>query len=94
MNNIDILDNGYSDLWNFVSINLPNYYVREDVLWSDVLRRFLDNECIEKVDLDKIRDIYGLDKKNVIHGLLKLENAFITEALNAYYGEYLARKEL
>ena len=40
----------YSNLWDFIEMYLPNYYTRDDVLRSDILYRFLDNEDVNVED--------------------------------------------
>ena len=44
------MDNKYSDLWSFIATNLPNYSSRDDVLRSDILFRFLNNEDVDESD--------------------------------------------
>lgn len=80
----------YSDFWGFIAEYLPNYSSRNDVLKSDVLRRFLDDEDLCYDDFLMIHDEYGGNKKNVKNALVRLETALAQEALEAYYDEYFS----
>lgn len=45
--------NFYAALWNFIAEYLPDYYSRSDVLRSDILFRFLDDDELWESDLNK-----------------------------------------
>lgn len=75
----------YSNLWNFICANLPNYYRRDDVLRSDILRRYIDDEYVAESDLQWIDEYYGSDRNPVTKALLELEKGFVSEALENYY---------
>lgn len=78
----------YSDLWSFIAEYLPNYSSRNDVLESDILRRFLDDEDLCYDDFLMIHDEYGGNKENVKNALIVLETSLIQEALKAYYDQF------
>lgn len=75
----------YSNLWNFICAYLPNYYSRDDVLRSDILRRYIDDEYVAESDLQWIDEYYGSDRNTVTKALLELEKGFVSEALENYY---------
>ena len=78
----------YSDLWGFIAEYLPNYSSRNDVLESDILRCFLDDEYLCYDDFLMIHDEYGGNKENVKNALLVLETSLAQEALKAYYDQF------
>lgn len=45
----------YSDLWGFIEEYLPNYYKRNDVLRSDILFRYINDEYGYAMDSRRIR---------------------------------------
>ncbi len=75
----------YSNLWNFICAYLPNYCRRDDVLRSDILRRYIDDEYVAESDLQWIDEYYGSDRNTVTKALLELEKGFVSEALENYY---------
>lgn len=75
----------YSTLWNFICAYLPNYYSRDDVLRSDILRRYIDDEYVAESDLQWIDEYYGSDRNTVTKALLESEKGFVSEALENYY---------
>lgn len=80
----------YSDFWGFVAEYLLNYTSRNEVLRSDILRRFLDDEALCYDDFLMIYDEYGGNKENVKNALVELEASLAREALEAYYDEYFS----
>ena len=81
----------YSDLWSFIAEYLPNYSSRNDVLESDILRRFLDDEDLCYDDFLMIHDEYEGSKENVRNALVELESALAQEVLKAYYDHFSLR---
>lgn len=75
----------YSNLWNFICAYLPNYYRRDDVLQSDILRRYIDDEYVAESDLQWIEEYYSSDKNAATKALMELEKGFVSEALENYY---------
>ena len=75
----------YSTLWNFICAYLPNYYSRDDVLRSDILRRYIDDEYVVESDLQLIDECFGSDKSAVTKALIVLEKGLVSEALENYY---------
>ncbi len=75
----------YSTLWNFICAYLPNYYSRDDVLRSDILRRYIDDEYVVESDLQWIDECFGSDKSAVTKALIVLEKGLVSEALENYY---------
>ena len=80
----------YSYFWGFISEYLPNYSSRNEVLRSDILRRFLDDDALCYDDFLMIHDEYEGSKENVRNALVELESALAQEALRAYYDEYFS----
>lgn len=79
--------NLYADFWNFIAEYLPDYYSRGDVLRSDILFRFLDNDELWESDLAKIQQEFGCDKEQVAQELAKLGASLAKEALENYFWE-------
>lgn len=84
----------YADFWGFIAEYLPNYYSRNDVLRSDILRRFLDDEELWESDLANIQREFGSDKEKVVQELIALESTFAKEALENYFSQILRNSEL
>jgi len=81
--------NSYADgFWRFIEEYLPNYYSRDDVLRSDILLRFVDDEEVYEKDLVWIAEEFNSDKKLVKEEVIYLETKFAEEALTAYYEQY------
>lgn len=76
----------YRGLWSFIEAYLPNYSHRDDVLWTDILLRFLTDEDVGKDDLERIECEFQSDKSLVKTELIKLEAQFAKEALEEFYG--------
>ena len=72
--------------WSTISEFLPNYYFRDDVLLSDILARYIDDEEIFESDLEMINSVYGGDKQKVKEALFKLDARLIVEAMKELYG--------
>ena len=70
-----------SNLWQFIEEYLPDYYHRDDVLRSDILCRYLDNEDVDESDLQWIYQEYGSDKTKVQDALERLDMELAHEAL-------------
>jgi len=73
-------------MWRFIETNLPNYYTRDDVLRSDILLRFIENDDVWGEDLKWIEEEFKSDIHLVKKELVRLETRFITESLRSYYG--------
>lgn len=74
----------YRSFWGFIAEWLPEYSSRDDVLESDILARYLDDEEVCEEDLEWIDKCYGGDKQQVAKHLIDLEAKFAEEALSAY----------
>lgn len=70
--------------WRFIEEYLPRYYSREDVLLSDILLRYLENEDITEEDSRIIEECFHADKQKVLLQLTELENKLMTEAMGNY----------
>lgn len=75
----------YRSFWSFIEAYLPNYSRRDDVLWADILLRFLTDEDVGKDDLERIECEFQSDKSQVKTELVKLEAQFAKEALEEFY---------
>jgi len=77
----------YSDFWGFISEYLPNYSSRDDVLKSDILRRFLDEQDLSYNDFLMILGEYKGDKESVKNALIELEVELEKKILVVDYNE-------
>ena len=48
MNNTEFINNYTDNFWNFIEKYLPNYYTRDDVLYDDILFRFIDDDNVSE----------------------------------------------
>ena len=69
------------NLQQFIEEYLPDYYHRDDVLRSDILCRYLDNEDVDESDLQWIYQEFGSDKTKVQEALERLDMELAHEAL-------------
>ena len=46
---------GEYDEWNFIEDNLPNYHQRDDVLYNDIVSRYVNGEELDGEDLARMR---------------------------------------
>lgn len=74
----------YYSFWQFIEDYLPNYSSRDDVLWDDILNRYLYGEEVCERDMKWIEDEYNCDKGLIISELISLETKFASEALEAF----------
>lgn len=75
----------YSELWDFIEANLPCYYTRDDVLYSDILLRYICDEEVYEKDLVWIEREYDNDKEAIKKELIRLESQFAAESIENYY---------
>ena len=80
----EINNENYRSFWAFIAEWLPDYSSRDDVLESDILARYLDDEEVCEEDLKWINQCYDGDKRLVAEHLIDLETKFAEEALSAY----------
>ena len=73
--------NNENNLWQFIEEFLPDYYHRDDVLRSDILCRYIDNEEVDECDLQWIYHEFGSDKRKVQDALKHLDMELAYEAL-------------
>ncbi|MBR5147671.1 MAG: hypothetical protein IKV15_00520 [Bacteroidaceae bacterium] len=76
--------NKYS-YWDTVMEYLPNYHNRSDVLLSDILARYIDDEEVDDGDLKMIETNYGSEKQAVKQALFELDSRLIVEAMKVLY---------
>ena len=43
------------DEWNFIEENLPNYHRRDDILYNDIVCRYVNGEDIDAQDLEMMK---------------------------------------
>lgn len=84
----------YSDLWSFIGDYLPNYYSRDDVLRSDILFRYINNEDVSESDAEWIRKEFGTDLNAIKQESIKLEKKFVCESLNKFYDQLMDSKKI
>ena len=65
----------------FIEKFLPDYYHDDDVLRSDILCRYLDNEDVDESDLQWIYREFGSDKAKVQDALERLDMELAHKAL-------------
>ena len=78
--------NSYYDSWRFIEDYRPNYYHRDDVLYDDILLRFVEDDEVCEEDLQWIEEEFNSDKRLIKEELVRLETRFMSESLHAYYG--------
>ena len=88
MNNTEFINNYADNFWNFIEKYLPNYYTRDDVLYDDILFRFIDDDNVSEEDLAWIAEEFNSDKKLIKDEIVRIETRFAEEALAAYYEQY------
>ena len=71
--------------WDTVAEYLPHYHTRNDVLLSDILVRYIDDEEVCESDLKMIESEYGTDKQAVKEALFRLDSRLIIEAMRVMY---------
>ena len=64
---------------------LPYYHQRDDVLLSDILSRYIDDEEVCESDLKMIELEYGSEKQAVKEALFRLDTRLIIEAMRVMY---------
>ncbi len=79
------VNESYRFFWQFIETYLPNYYSRDDVLWDDILNRYLYGEEVCERDMKWIEEEYNCDKKLILSELISLETRFAEEALEVFY---------
>ncbi|MCQ2605936.1 MAG: 6-phospho-beta-glucosidase [Bacteroidales bacterium] len=75
----------YTIFWQFIETYLPNYYSRDDVLWDDILNRYLYGEEVCERDMKWIEEEYNCDKELILSELISLETRFAEEALEVLF---------
>ena len=43
------------DEWNFIEENLPNYHQRDDILYNDIVSRYVNGEEIDENDMELMK---------------------------------------
>ncbi|MBR6597733.1 MAG: hypothetical protein IKK68_07285 [Paludibacteraceae bacterium] len=85
MNNTANYNSSYNAFWQFIEDYLPNYSSRDDVLWDDILTRFIEDDEICVNDKKTIEQEFNGNKELVKEEIAKLESKFAQEALNKYF---------
>ena len=47
------------DTWKFIEENLPNYHHRDDVLYNDLVSRYVNGEELEDADFEMINNRFN-----------------------------------
>lgn len=94
MNITENLPKPYDDEWLFVEEYLPDYFVRDDVLWLDILSRFMHGEEIIEEDQQWIENDFASDKTLVSQEIEKIEARFLREAYAGYLNARTSDKPL
>lgn len=71
--------------WDTIMEYLPYYHKRDDVLLSDILARYIDDEEVCESDLKMIELEYGSEKQAVKEALFRLDSQLIIEAMRVMY---------
>lgn len=68
--------------WHIIECFLPDYYHRDEVLWSNVLERYIDGEEVDEEDLEWLPK----SKEEAQKELDKLDQELLEESLNVLFG--------
>ena len=68
--------------WHIIGCFLPDYYHRNEVLRSDILQRYVDDEEVCKKDLEWLPK----SKEEAQKELYKLDQELLEESLNVLFG--------
>ena len=71
--------------WPFIEKNLPNYYRRDDVLYSDILMRYLSDEEVCETDLKWIRMLGS--REAVVVEFIQMETLLFRCALESFLSD-------
>ena len=52
---------GEYDTWRFIEENLPNYHQRDDVLYNDIVSRYVNGEDLSDSDYEMMREHFGVN---------------------------------
>ena len=47
------------DEWNFIEENLPNYHQRDDILYNDIVSRYVNGEEIDESDMELMKSRFN-----------------------------------
>ena len=47
------------DEWNFIEENLPNYHQRDDILYNDIVSRYVNGEEISESDMELMKSRFN-----------------------------------
>lgn len=75
--------NEYDD-WNFIEENLPNYHQRDDILYNDIVSRYVNGEELDNADVEMMqRDFRSVEEAE--KWLDKDSKRLFLEAVEAAY---------
>lgn len=79
MRNTKPISNFNNSRWLFIEENLPSYSSRDDVLYYDILFRYIDGDDVCEEDVEWIENDFKCDKEMIRKELVRLETKFVSE---------------
>lgn len=74
------------DEWTFIEENLPDYHRRDDVLYNDIVTRFVNGEDLEEADRYEMEATFSTRKEAEEWLDKDIKRLFIEAFANAYEG--------
>lgn len=78
------MDNS-NNYWDFIGAYLPNYSSNDNVFWSDILFRYVNDEEVSEDDLEYLHELFGGDKNKAKIALINNDLELMRLAMNNYY---------
>ena len=80
------------DLWKFIEENLPNYHQRDDVLYNDIVSRYVNGEDLSDSDYKMMCEHFGVNYDAAEQWLENDIKRLFLEAVEASYDNQSLRK--